>query len=120
MHCQSHWWVWSWYPKLQLCCPAAWPWQSSASGGGATEALQSSPKDDAPTLEGRSGPNAPAVSIATGTKRWLDYRSTYFTFFLYSAWSAMSCGQHHVGWGKGVRACDIPNKDSTTLPGCHC
>ena len=25
MHCQSHWWVRSWYPILRLCCPAAWP-----------------------------------------------------------------------------------------------
>ena len=54
MHCQSHWWVRSWYPKLRLCCPAAWPRQSSAAGGGVTEALRSSPEDGAPTHEGRS------------------------------------------------------------------
>ena len=64
MHCQSHWWVRSWYPKLRLCCPAAWPRQSSAAGGGATEALQFSPEDGAPTLEGRSGPLAQTLQLS--------------------------------------------------------
>ena len=54
----------SWYPKLWLCCPAAWPRQSSAAGDGATEALQSSPEDDAPTLEGRSGPLAQTLHLS--------------------------------------------------------
>ena len=31
MHGQNHWWVRSRYPKLQLCCPTAWPRQSSAA-----------------------------------------------------------------------------------------
>ena len=49
MHCKSHWWLRSWLPKLRLCCPAAWPRQSSAAGSGATKALQSSPEDGAPS-----------------------------------------------------------------------
>ena len=52
------------YPKLWLCCPAAWPWQSSAAGGGATEALQSSPEDGAPTLGGRLGPLAHKLQLS--------------------------------------------------------
>ena len=46
-YCQCHWRVQSWYPKPRLCCPAAWPQQSSVAGRGATEALQSSPKVNA-------------------------------------------------------------------------
>ena len=64
MHCQSHWWVRSWYPKLQLCCPAAWLRQSSAAGGGVTEALPSSHEDGAPTLEGMSRPLAQTLRLS--------------------------------------------------------
>ena len=66
-----------------------------------------------------SCPNAPVVSIATGTKRWLDCRLAYFTLFLSSAsinCTSLTCGQHHVGWGKGVGACHIPSKDYIVQP----
>ena len=65
MHlCQCLWRVQSWYPNLQLCCPAAWPYQSSVAGDGATEAPQSSPEDGAPPPERRSGPLAHMLRLS--------------------------------------------------------
>ena len=98
MHCQGHWWVRSWYPKLRLCCPATWSWQSSAAVGGATEALQFSPEDGAPTLEGRSGPLAQTLRLSQlppGQKDGLTADQHD------SPSSSPQPGLHHVGWGKG-------------------
>ena len=64
MRCQGHWWVRSWYPKLRLCCPVAWPRQSSAAGGGVTKALPSAHEDNTPTLEGTSGPLAQTLWLS--------------------------------------------------------
>ena len=70
-----------------------------------------------------SCPNTPAVSIATGMRRWLDCRSAYFAFFLSSAWSTMAPASlvASITWdGAKVSGHVTSQARVQPLPGCYC
>ena len=120
-YCQCHWRLQSWwYPKLRLCSPVAWLQQSSVAGGGATEAPQSSPEELPQLLKEGQG----LLSKQSGclNHHWDEKMALLQIgilhplpiFSLICNGTSFTCGQHHVGWGKGVGACHIPSKGLTT------